>query len=643
MKKILFFVAAIATLIGCRPDEALSLADSFRLSLNTDIFNYRYNLLVIDENGAIQQSGVKVSLIGRDASKIYTEFGDQDFELNAAGELTFTVNPNTEPTEAYPLVFDIVIRKDNYETVTLPVTISNGEFNLSEVATIVSYQSLQSDYDIDIIPATANNGALVGSSVLGKGNSNVNVLSKINIDSVYYDANPVSIVLEDGATFYYYFDEQYQIPSVPREVLKIIDTSGTVNGVPITTVRDSTIYGDTIWETRTRKVRKEYSGDEIGIWTRFTNLRLPSTANNAGNSGRTVKTLYSGTGLTAAMVPVSATVVPTYFVGFKGEVDGEDGPQTVELYAQPGSVLYSMVVDPTAINPTTGNAWAEGDSLEVGQRSYYGNGLSNERITRRLEIQKASNGELRIQSNVRFTLGGHYKLMDFSAPYNINILLGSTAPDTSIVPDLENLRYAYLVEAILNDGKKVYLERVGSYFSALRHIRSEVSAMENVDVSGLLGSSWLPEEVQVSGTLYSQSPVAEFKVYTLAAYFDKQLRFWNQYTFGGDGSVPLFQPEFSDDNNYLARTGYNVKVVCASTPDSTTLFPSASASSEIGGSKSFARLRDGRWATRGISIGDTLGITINYKNWTLDTAFVVEKPNTAVEYVDQTGLDVCDL
>lgn len=57
------------------------------------------------------QSGVNITLNGEDASKIFTEFGDQSFALNAKGELTFTVNPNMEPTEQNALNFSVNMKK----------------------------------------------------------------------------------------------------------------------------------------------------------------------------------------------------------------------------------------------------------------------------------------------------------------------------------------------------------------------------------------------------------------------------------------------------------------------------------------------------------------------------------------------------
>jgi hypothetical protein len=230
--------------------------------------------------------------------------------------------------------------------------------------------------------------------------------------------------------------------------------------------------------------------------------------------------------------------------------------------------------------------------------------------------------------------------MDFSKEYEITLTSSGTVPDTSIVPDRENLRYDFEVFAVTSDGKE---HRVSSYYP--RGIDSESGGMSiGAKYMKSASSAGYREFEKVRGTFYSVLPINNFKVYTVGAYFDKQLRYWNEYDFpGGNGTVPLFRAEFSDDNNYLARTRYDVKVICAASTDSTILYPSASATSEIAGNEAYASLKNGRWDTRGISLLDTLSISISYKDWSLDTAIVVTKPRTAVEYIDQTGLDVCDL
>jgi hypothetical protein len=634
MRKIIIFLAAIATLSGCRPDDALGLADSFRLSLNTDIFSYRYSVVVSDDFGAAMQSGVNITLNGEDASKIFTEFGDQSFALNAKGELTFTVNPNMEPTEQNALNFSVNIKKAGYESATVPIRISMGQFNLSEQVTLVSYQSLKDKLGVDVIQATANGGALNGASVLGKNASSgqVNIVNKVNIDTAYYDANPVSVVIEDGAQFYYF--KEIQVPMVPRRTSQILDTA-FVNGVRVILKRDSTWFEDTVWTTGYNLERELYKGDKIEIFTRFTEVYIPETANSSGrNNATNCETKYDGSGNVLALVMRPATIAPSFVVVFKGEL--ADGTE-VEITPDAKSVLYSMVVDPAAINPATSAVWSEGDSLEIGW-TFVGQGRDNAKSVR-LPILLAGNGELRIQNGIRPQYAGAYEVMDFSKEYEINLTAAATVPDTSIVPDRENLRYAFEVYAVTSDGKE---HRVSHYGGG---IDSEYNGMSRgAKYMKSASSAGYQELEKVMGTFYSVLPINNFKVYTVGAYFDKQLRYWNEYDFsGGNGTVPLFRAEFSDDNNYLARTRYDVKVICAASTDSTILYPSASATSEIAGNEAYASLKNGRWDTRGISLLDTLSISISYKDWSLDTAFVVTKPRTAVEYIDQTGLDVCDL
>jgi hypothetical protein len=636
MRKIIIFLAAIATLSSCRPDEALGLADSFRLSLNTDIFNYRYSIVVSDDFGAAMQSGVNITLNGEDASKIFTEFGDQSFALNANGELTFTVNPNMEPTEQNSLNFSVNIKKAGYESATIPIRISIGQFNLSEEVTLVSYQSLKDKLGVDVIQATASGGALNGASVLGKNASSglVNIVNKVNMDTAYYDGNPVSVLIEDGAQFYYMKKIGFQVPVVPRRVSTILD-SAFVNGVSVIVKRDSTWFDDTVWVTRYNYERELYKGDKIEIFTRFRDVSIPETANSSGRNFNVTncETKYDGSGIVSALVMRPATV-SNFVVYFNGEL--ADGTQ-VGLSPDAKSILYSMLVDPAAINPSSSTVWSAGDSLEIGW-TFVGQGRDNAKSVR-LPILLAGNGELRIQSGIRPKYAGAYEVMDFSKEYEINLTAAGTVPDTSIVPDRENLRYGFEVYAVTSDGEEHSVYNYGGKIDS----ESDGMRREAKYLRSASSASYQDFET-VSGTFYSVLPISTFKVYTVGAYFDKQLRYWNEYDFpGGIGTAPLFRSEFSDDNNYLTRTRYDVKVICAATTDSTILYPSASATSDIAGNRAYASLVNGRWDTRGISLLDTLSISISYKDWSLDTAFVVTKPRTAVEYIDQTGLDVCNL
>jgi hypothetical protein len=594
--------------------------------------------VVSDDFGAAMQSGVNITLNGEDASKIFTEFGDQSFALNAKGELTFTVNPNMEPTEQNALNFSVNMKKAGYESATVPIRISMGQYNLSEQVTLVSYQSLKDKLGVDVIQATASGGALNGTSVLGKNASSdqVNIVNKLNIDTAYYDANPVSVVIEDGAQFYYMKKIGFQVPMVPRRTSQILDTA-FVNGVRVILKRDSTWFEDTVWITKYNYERELYKGDKIEIFTRFTGVYIPETANiSGGNFNATnCETKYDGSGIVSALVMRPATLAPSFVVSYMGELaDGNE----VALFPDAKSVLYSMVVDPAAINPATSAVWSAGDSLEIGW-TFVGQGRDNAKSVR-LPILLAGNGELRIQNGIRPKYAVAYEVMDFSKEYEITLTSSGTVPDTSIVPDRENLRYDFEVFAVTSDGKE---HRVFSYYP--RGIDSESGGMYiGAKYMKSASSAGYREFEKVRGTFYSVLPINNFKVYTVGAYFDKQLRYWNEYDFpGGNGTVPLFRAEFSDDNNYLARTRYDVKVICAASTDSTILYPSASATSEIAGNEAYASLKNGRWDTRGISLLDTLSISISYKDWSLDTAIVVTKPRTAVEYIDQTGLDVCDL
>ena len=642
MRKIIIFLAAIATLSGCRPDEALDLADSFRLSLNTDIFNYRYSVVVSDDFGAAMQSGVSITLNGDDANKIFTEFGDQSFALNANGELTFTVHPKMEPTEQRALNFSVNMKKAGYESATVPIRISMGQFNLSKQVTLVSYQSLKDKLGVDVIQATASSGALNGASVLGKNASSgqVKIVNKVNIDTAYYDDNPVSVVIEDGAQFYYTKKIGFQVPTVPERMSQILDTA-FVNGVRIIVKRDTSWFEDTVWVTEYNYERELYDGDKIDIFTSFKDVYIPETANSRRGFVNGVyfnttncQTKYDGSGLVSALVMRPATIEPSFVVSYKGELaDGNE----VAIYPAAKSVLYSMVVDPAAMNPATSAVWAAGDSLEIGW-TFLGQGRDNAKSVR-LPILLAGNGELRIQNGIRPKYAGAYEVMDFSREYEINLTARGTVPDTSIVPDWENLRYDYQVYAVTSDGREHEVTRFGvGIGDESAGMSREARYMKSASSAGYI------EFEKVAGTFYSVLPINTFKVYTVGAYFDKQLRYWNEYDFpGGNGTVPMFRTEFSNDNNYLARTRYDVKVICAASTDSTILYPSASATSEIAGNSAYASLINGRWDTRGISLLDTLSISISYKDWSLDTAFVVTKPRTAVEYIDQTGLDVCNL
>ena len=610
MKRI-FSLAVLGVLLvaGCKPDEAQKGLDNFQLNLNTDIFNYRMFLTFEDENGNPIPSDADVFLEGPDADKILNEFGFKEYFLNQSGNLNLTIDPRLEPTENDTLEFDILVVADGFENGSTTIRVAKGQQQIQEVIGVVSDAALNARYNRETHDIPTSGGTINASGILsGKTHSVARVVQSANLDSVYYDDKDVAVLLQEGASFYYYIRETYQVPRRPKLMREIFDTI-KINGeiVPIKVKEE--YYGDTIWLDRQRLKRVEYSGDELDIDIYYNDFDKSYGIDYGSRSSRQLSTALNGTDELARSFNGRITNKRINYVRYRG-IDDDGKPVTLSVRDR-SKIMYSFVVDPNIPNPSTNQPFQAGDIVENG--SYWKE--DGNLTTRRDTVRSAANGQLRIQS--RYNDPGIYDFFLYET--SVDLKMSITPPDTSIIPDIENIEYDFDTRLPLANGRSI-----GLFWSYSNYIYSRSERVIN-------------RSATVFTTDQASGP-AETEVET--SYWDRKWRATNTYNLN-NGDIPMVPESFINQNEFEAKTTYSVSVVCAAN-DSSRLFPSVSASSRIGRNDVRAFLKDGYWATRGIALGDTMNISISYKDWTLDSSFVLTTPENVIEYVDETNLDICN-
>ena len=296
MKKFLS-ISALSALIAlspsCKPDEITGALDNFQLTLNSDIFNYRLTLELVDEMGQPLQNA-EVFVEGRDEAKIYSELGTKSFFVSN-GAVTFAVHPGMEPQAGDTVKFSVLITAPGHESGSVELAIPEGQFSSTESAGLYAKTNLPEFLELEDITVTASNGTVgQGSLISGKNGSDgrmVKVMRTGSLDSVYYDTNRTSVLILQGAQFWYW--KKFLKPVRPKLYETFFDTA-VVNGETVAVqIKEFVGYGDdTNWvPAYTREV---YTGDVLDVEISITNREDQNYRIIRGNSDRQINTAIEG-------------------------------------------------------------------------------------------------------------------------------------------------------------------------------------------------------------------------------------------------------------------------------------------------------------------------------------------------------------
>ena len=86
-----------ATFQGCRPDDAISGISDIKLTLSPDVFNYYYELTILDENGN-PMPNAECSIARSDRDLVFSQLGERTLSVDDAGKTIVVLHPYKEPT-----------------------------------------------------------------------------------------------------------------------------------------------------------------------------------------------------------------------------------------------------------------------------------------------------------------------------------------------------------------------------------------------------------------------------------------------------------------------------------------------------------------------------------------------------------------
>lgn len=607
-----------ATFQGCRPDDAISGISDIKLTLSPDVFNYYYELTILDENGN-PMPNAECSIARSDRELVFSQLGERTLMVDDAGKTIVVLHPYKEPTLNDPVQFTLLVSASGYDTYVKVVDVEEGMFNLEEQI-LMQPENAVTDYaEFETVELTLVNGELDNTSIYTKSGSNtVHIASKTaNNDSLVYQGSANSaVVFVEGTKFFYWEKEFFEGQLVTEPVysepaVEFVKDSVFEDGawvirtyekeVPARLLRMDTIIFE---EPGYKMVRKEYNGKvKVNIWKMNPFL---SSSNNIRTipQWRTNGSDYLLNGLFGVMEVGRQTFNEEgVFEQFGFRISGEIDNQPVMLEAKSDSgpaVAYSAKIDPNAINSLTNAPFAEGDSLE--SRGYYM--FPGQYKTSRYAIKRTRNGELRVEgirSDLHWSAGkfGFHKTFKYELPvsYTINA-------DLDGVPDKENY------------GAEITLQTTSSSYLFSEYLFGGGTASVTMDYFILSNDPIDPNTLRFD--------VHEYYWYNTAT---------SVITGVGANYTGTYQPNdalFSGD--YIT---YDLTLVC---PDGSSIKPTYRHSFSGPGQ---AHFKDGQWASRYWPLGKDVKIRISQLDF--DTTITLVPNNTLTRRLrNQNGQRICD-
>ena len=621
-----------ATFQGCRPDDAISGISDIKLTLSPDVFNYYYELTILDENGN-PMPNAECSIARSDRDLVFSQLGERTLSVDDAGKTIVVLHPYKEPTLNSPVQFTLLVSAPGYDTYVKVVDVEEGMLNLEEQI-LMQPENAVTDYaEFETVELTLVNGELDNTSIYTKSGSNtVHIASKTaNNDSLVYQGSANSAVVFAKGTKFFYWEKQVfegQLVTEPVYSEPVVEF-----------VRDS-VFEDGAWVIRTYKkevparllrmdtiifeepgyelVRKEYSGkvkvktfrsykssDRIAsVNTSYVNNDGIVFINNGNINGllgdfKWWRRYFESNGL---------------YEDFGFKIYGAVNNEPVLLSAEVDSgqaVVVSAKIDPNAINPLTNAPFQEGDSLEMA--GWYYHAPSQQFKTPRYAIKKTRNGELRVERiDIRigirilkqanqissFGFNKEYEYL-YNTSYSLSV-------NTDGIPDPENYNCYYRIYEPVD----AFNERYKFDGASLRYPTNNLTYMSNdpIDFTNLI-------------------------IKVKESYWGRQ----NEIRIDGVGtnySVSV-QP---DDALFKDNTSYDLTLLC---PSGNSIKPTYKGRVYANGTFGRVHIDQGQWATKGFSIGDQITLSIGDVGY--DTTITVAPNNTLTrELLNQGGQDICD-
>lgn len=612
MKKLNFvLLLAVALLLdsSCKPDEATKGLDNFQLTLNTDIFDYRIKLDIVDAAGQpIPNTSIRIE--GQSSDAIFNELGTKDYFVSNNGSSTLTIHPYFEPNQDQPVSFSAIISAPSYIPGSVEIVVEEGDFEPTFRVELLPENGSTKYGDIETYALSLNNGSISSPGIYNKSEKSVlRVVHKnADLDTIYYDDELNSIIIPEGMTFTY----QEKVVTtgvritpvyapVPSEFLDSVQVNGSWQYLTSTNLNEIVGYDTTEYDITTY-VTKNYTGSTLKVRTFYFDPGQfnPTRIIRGSESTRTVRTISKEDVPVNRAVLEPAAVKLLSWVLYEGKDEKGDPISLQPVLTRSKQIIYSVQINPNFVHPTTNLPVAAGDSLEGG---FYRVGPQSWKTTKMAVVQ-APNGQLRVQST-SFNVG-IYRWLRFSFDYDYTV----TIPSIASVPDINNVYYQGSID--LGNGFE------GGYFSFYGR-RMEFQR-------------------RFFGKLVSTSPIST------NAGVRVSINYWNRliatkFFPGASFSQQLVQE--SDFNILPAETRFTVSVVCTKN-DSTIINPTVDAYTSVNGYNQAIRMRNGRWATRGVELNDPIDINIQFKEFSFDTLFTIVQSDNEIRYYAQSNDDVCD-
>jgi len=610
MKKLIFpaVLAALSFILiqSCRPDQVTGGLDNFQLSINTDIFNYRIKVDIVDAAGnAIPDA--EISIDGEDANKIYNELGQKDFYVGPSGSLSLVINPYEEPLAGDTTKFTIIVSAAGYIPGASYIEVANGDFEPTYRIELLPENGSTKYGDIESYSLGLTNGAVANTAIYNKsGNSSLRVVAKTAIfDSVYYDNKLNTIIIPQGMRFTY-LEEVVTTGTrvspvyapVATDFIDSIEINGSWRYFTSANLGELIGYDTTTFEY-IRRVPRDYTGTNMKVRAYYFDQGIfnPTRVIRGSESSRTVQTISKEEVPVNRAVLEPATLKMLSWVSYEGTIDG-NSVTLQPVQTQSSFITYSLQIDPNFIHPVTSLPIAAGDSLE---------GLPYYRVdrgkfkTKKMVVVQTPNGQLRVQSTNYNA--GIVKWLRFEWPYDFNLSI----PEIQSVPDINNVYYYGYID-------------LGSYgWSFYTYGRKD---------------AW---QRRYFGKLVSTSPISANAGVGINVYYWNKL-IADKFYPGGNFTQQIVDE--SDFNQLPPVTNFKVEVVCTKN-DSIRINPTVDAYTEVGGYAQTIRMRNGRWATRGVELNDPIDISIQFRDFKFDTLFTVTQSENLIRYYAQSNDDVC--
>ena len=616
-----------ATFQGCRPDDAISGISDIKLTLSPDVFNYYYELTILDENGN-PMPNAECSIARSDRDLVFSQLGERTLSVDDAGKTIVVLHPYKEPTLNDPVQFTLLVSASGYDTYVKVVDVEEGMFNLEEQILMQPENAVMDYAEFETVELTLVNGELDNTSIYTKSGSNtVHIASKTaNNDSLVYQGSANSaVVLAKGTKFFYWEKQVFEGQLVTEPVY---------SEPVVEFVRDS-VFEDGAWVIRTYKkevparllridtiifeepgyemVRKEYTG-KVKVKTfksppKYSYGLPETTLFNFNNYNFIINGLFGNIELRKRYF-VSEGLYEDFGYKIYGAVNNE--PVLLSAEVDSGqAVVVSAKIDPNAINSLTNAPFQEGDSLESS--GWYYHRPSGQYKTPRYAIKKTRNGELRVERiDIRIgtrTLKTVNQISSFGFNkeyeylYNVSY---SMSFNTAGIPDPENYLCFF----------RIYEPVTPTYDRIMYDGPNVISPTKDL-------------------VIMSNDPIdfTNFIMKGTERYWGRE----NEIRITGVGMnySGVIQP---DDALFKDNTTYDLTLRC---PSGNSIKPTYKGRVSANGTLGRVHIDEGQWATKGFSIGDQITLSIGDVGY--DTTITVAPNNTLTrELLNQGGQDICD-